>query len=199
MTEQLQETITDERAWDRSSFDDPAKYTFTLKPESIDELKKNRGLFTEPITAQGGFEIDESLFPNLKADAEQYRNNYLEGGSGIGIISGITPEEFTRLEQQNIYWMMCKFLGTPLVQNHVGDFFITVENRGKSMKTGGRYHDTKEGGNMHSDSPQYATPPNYLGLLCYHPAKEGGRGILTSVYTVHNQLLKENPDLLDEL
>jgi alpha-ketoglutarate-dependent taurine dioxygenase len=58
------------------------------------------------------------------------------------------------------------------------------------MKTGGRYHHTKEGGSYHTDgSHLYKNPPDYVGLLCINPAKKGGVSKFMSAYTIHNKLL----------
>ena len=67
------------------------------------------------------------------------------------------------------------------------------------MKTGGRYHQTKEGGSFHTDSPQWSRVPDFVGLLCIKPAKVGGISKFVSVYTIHNELLKLNQEFLDPL
>ncbi len=67
------------------------------------------------------------------------------------------------------------------------------------MKTGGRYHQTKEGGSFHTDSPQWTRVPDFIGLCCINPAKKGGESKFVSVYTIHNQILKSNPDFLQSL
>ena len=60
------------------------------------------------------------------------------------------------------------------------------------MKTGARYHHTKEGGSYHTDgSHLYKNPPDYVGLLCINPAKKGGSSKFMSAYTIHNKLLSQ--------
>ena len=86
-----------------------------------------------------------------------------------------------------------------MIQNAKGEEFISVKDTGASMKSGGRYHQTKEGGSLHTDSPQFEEIPDYIGLLCMHGAKSGGQSRLISAYSVHNRMLTEHPTLLDTL
>ena len=38
-----------------------------------------------------------------------------------------------------------------------------------------------------------------VGLFCIHPAKTGGLSTISSASTIHNEILKERPDLLPPL
>ena len=67
------------------------------------------------------------------------------------------------------------------------------------MTSGGRYHQTKEGGSYHTDSPHWTDVPDLVGMLCLNQAKKGGISKFVSVYTIHNQLLKEQKDGLKAL
>ncbi len=77
-------------------------------------------------------------------------------------------------------------------QNKNHELSVEIKDLGKSMKTGGRYHHTKEGGSYHTDgSHLYKNPPDYVGLLCINPAKKGGSSKFMSAYTIHNKLLSQ--------
>ena len=67
------------------------------------------------------------------------------------------------------------------------------------MASGGRYHQTKEGGSYHTDSPHWTNVPDLVGMLCINHAKKGGISKFASAYTIHNQLLKEQKDVLKAL
>jgi len=123
----------------------------------------------------------------------------LEEGPGFGIIKGLNPGEFSREQQQEIYWDMCNFLGEPMPQNPRGEIKVEVKDRGLRMEKGARYHQTSQGGSLHTDSPQWPIAPDIIGLLCLHPAMEGGESKLVSAYSIHNRILQESPELLDSL
>ena len=106
-------------------------------------------------------------------------------------------ESFSVKEKTSIYTLASKILGELIIQNIKQEKIVEIKDVGKSMKTGGRYHETKEGGSHHTDSPQWKNVPDYLGLFCVHNAKKGGTNLFLSAYTIHNRILQERKDLLD--
>ncbi len=106
-------------------------------------------------------------------------------------------ESFSVKEKTSIFTLTSKILGELIIQNIKQEKIIEIKDVGKSMKTGGRYHETKEGGSHHTDSPQWKNVPDYLGLFCVHNAKKGGTNLFLSAYTIHNRILQERKDLLD--
>jgi alpha-ketoglutarate-dependent taurine dioxygenase len=76
---------------------------------------------------------------------------------------------------------------------------VKIQDEGKSMKSGGRYHQTNEGGSFHTDSPQWTRTPDFIGLCCINPAKKGGESKFVSVYKIHNEMLKKHRDGLIHL
>lgn len=124
----------------------------------------------------------------------------LDDGVGFAIISGIDVNRYSRKEIKNIFWLMSNMLGCPIAQSTHGNLIVDVSDKGNgTMADGERYHNTRDGGDLHTDSPQYENPPEILGLLCQHPAKEGGESVLISAYSIYNEMLKYSPDLLREL
>ena len=95
--------------------------------------------------------------------------------------------------------MICNILGTLYIQNINSDKIVEIKDRGKSMMSGGRYHQTREGGSYHTDSPHWTNVPDLVGMLCINEAKNGGTNKFVSAYTIHNQLLKEQKDKLETL
>ena len=123
----------------------------------------------------------------------------LVSGCGFVIIDGTSFEKFSKEEVQMIYQIFAKSLGELYVQNIKKEKLVLIKNEGKSMKTGGRYHQTKEGGSYHTDSPQWKNVPDIIGLCCINPAKTGGTSKFISSYTVHNLFLQKDSQLLEIL
>ena len=67
------------------------------------------------------------------------------------------------------------------------------------MLSGARYHQTKEGGSYHTDSPHWENVPDLVSLFCINQAKKGGISKFVSTYTIHNQILNEQNDKLKTL
>ena len=161
-------------------------FSYNLSDNVLSELRKN---------SSGNYR--ESL--QLKTAMSGFYRDYLKEGPGFAIIEGLNPTEFSRNKQEAIYWEMCSILGELLPQNAQGDIRYEVRDMGKTMEAGGRYSETRQSGILHTDSVQWDSPPDILGLLCLHPAQSGGDSVVVSAYSIHNRLLQENPDLLNVL
>ena len=182
MSEILQEIIVDENlVWDKNLENKPEKFFVKLSTKSIDELKRNR--IELNLNKQG--------FPELKNEINQLKTEKILQGVGLLIIDGKSFSSFSKDEVIKIYEMICGILGTLYIQNIKSEKIVEIKDAGKSMTSGGRYHQTKEGGSYHTDSPHWTNVPDLVGLLCINKAKKGGISKFVSAYTIHNQLLKE--------
>tara|TARA_Y100000996_G_scaffold140526_1_gene107456 strand:+ start:2918 stop:3850 length:933 start_codon:yes stop_codon:yes gene_type:complete len=183
----LTELVTNEDlVWDENYND---KYLLKLSNESINEiLSKRNGL------DKGNY----NEFPILKNEILTLKEILLEK-HGFIIIDGKSFEKFSVNEIRFIYILISNFLGDLIPQNIKNEILIEVKDEGKSMKTGGRYHQTRDGGSCHTDSPQWENTPDFIGLCCIHPAKIGGINKYISAYKIHNLFLKQNKELLEIL
>ena len=187
----LDEMLTDSNlAWGRNLENNKQKFLVQLNPEIIEELIKRRNELNK---------IDENELPLLKNDILKIRKEKLLDGVGFFIIDGVCLKNFSINEKNSIFILVSKILGELLIQNIRQEKVVVIKDVGKSMKTGGRYHETKEGGSHHTDSPQWKNVPDWLGLFCVHNAKKGGTNLFLSACTIHNMILKENKNLLNSL
>ena len=189
MNETLDKIITDEHlAWDKTLSDKREQFVVHLDSEIIQELIERRNELDS---------INKNDLPLFKKKILNFRNERLLDGVGLFVIDGICMESFSVKEKTSIYTLAAKILGELIIQNIQQEKIVEVKDVGKSMKTGGRYHETKEGGSHHTDSPQWKNVPDYIGLFCVHNAKKGGTNLFLSAYTIHNRILQERKDLLD--
>ena len=185
----LNEIVYDDNlAWDRKLENNKHKFLVELDPEIIKEII---GRINELD------ELDVNELPLLKNKILDFRKEMLLNGVGLFIIDGVCLKNFSLKEKISIYTLVAKILGELIIQNIQQEKIVEIKDVGKSMKTGGRYHETKEGGSHHTDSPQWKNVPDYLGLFCIHNAKKGGTNLFLSAYTIHNQIFNERNDLLN--
>lgn len=187
----LERIIIDENlAWGKSLEDHTEKFLINLSSDTIVELTNKR---TE-LENSG-----EDDFPSLKNEILQLKNKILINGIGFFIIKGSNFSNFTKDEIKKIYEIISKIIGKLYVQNIKNEKFVVIKDEGKSMQTGGRYHQTREGGSYHTDSPQWSEVPDFIGLYCVNPAKNGGTSKFVSACTVHNHILKKEKNILKVL
>tara|TARA_B100001540_G_C15816715_1_gene647946 strand:+ start:1258 stop:2187 length:930 start_codon:yes stop_codon:yes gene_type:complete len=187
----LQNLITNNKlAWEKSLDNQTDNFLIKLSSNSISELNKKKDIIQT-------CEITD--FPILKNEILKLKQTCLIDGNGFFILDGSCLLHFSNENIKEIFRIISNCFGELYVQNIKKEKFVTITDEGKSMKTGGRYHQTKEGGSFHTDSPQWSKVPDFVGLLCIRPAKIGGISKFVSVYTIHNQILKLNPDFLQLL
>ena len=186
----LQKIISEkDLAWDKHSGNTIENFSVQISDNASNELRDNHQLITNL----------EETFPILQKEILGFKNKFLIGGIGFFVIDGKCFSDFSREETIGIYNKICKALGTLYVQNIKNEKFVVIKDEGKSMMSGGRYHQTKEGGSFHTDSPQWNKVPDFVGMCCVNPAKKGGESKFVSVYSIHNKMLKEHKQFLEML
>ena len=190
MKEILDKIITDEHlVWDKTLTNKKQKFVADLNPGTVAELIKRRNELDN---------LNENDLLLLKNEILEFKKKILDG-FGLFIINGACLKDFSLKEKISIYTLVAKILGELIIQNIKQEKIVEIKDVGKSMQAGGRYHETKEGGSHHTDSPQWEDVPDYLGLFCVHNAKKGGTNLFLSAYTIHNRILKGRKDLLNIL
>ena len=190
MKEILDKIITDGHlVWDKTLANKKQKFVADLSPGTVDELIKRRNELDN---------LNENVLLLLKNEILEFKKKILDG-FGLFIINGACLKDFSLKEKISIYTLIAEILGELIIQNIKQEKIVEIKDVGKSMQTGGRYHETKEGGSHHTDSPQWKDVPDYLGLFCVHNAKKGGTNLFLSAYTIHNRILKGRKDLLNIL
>ena len=112
-------------------------------------------------------------------------------GRGILIVSGVTPQRFSTEEFERIYWGFGTHLGVGAVQSGNGDRLGYVQNNpADEVKRG--YRSLREL-HMHTDSYEV------VGLMCVRRAKSGGASGLAPSLSIHNEILRTRPELLEPL
>ena len=178
------------KAWDKTLNDTQEKFLVKLDLTALNELVEKK--------SQLNIENPDDFFL-FKKEIERLKTQILVDGCGFFVIDGSSFKNFTINEKKSLHIIISKILGDLLKQNKKGELAVEIKDLGKSMKTGARYHHTKEGGSYHTDGSHiYSQPPNYVGLLCINPAKIGGASKFMSGYTIHNAL-QQRMDLLEIL
>ena len=186
----LQKIITDKNfVWDKHTSSKLENFVVKISNNAITELKNNRNFLNN----------SEHTFSILQKEILDFKKKFLVEGIGFFIIDGKCFTDFSKEELIEIYQNVCRILGTLYVQNDKNQKLVQVQDSGKSMKSGGRYHQTKEGGSYHTDSPQWEKVPDFIGMCCINPAKKGGESKFVSVYSIHNKMLKEHKQFLEIL
>ena len=123
----------------------------------------------------------------------------LERGLGFALLDRLPVEQWTLDQCRAVYWLLGRTVGRPVAQSHDGKMLYDVKDLGRPAGNGVRPDVTNVGQNFHTDNSYNTTPPEVVGLLCIHPAHEGGLSGIVNFHWAHAELGRRAPQLRDRL
>ncbi|WP_394845310.1 TauD/TfdA family dioxygenase [Pendulispora brunnea] len=187
-TEVFRSPIADPAAWDAASIGGKAGVTHALNAAELSAI----AAILERTRNRPTYELTKSDFdvPELQRCFGSIWREILHG-TGVVLVSGVTPEAFDPADFERIFWGFGLQFGTPAVQsaakNRIGHVRLEKEN----PRNRGYMSDRELG--FHSDAFEV------IGLMCVQNAPSGGFTHIVSSLAVHNELLKHHPHVLDAL
>ena len=195
----LDHPVTDARAWVGRDLA-PADWTISLPAEALAELRQVlNNLRYAPLETllldPADFALDA-----CRATMEQLRNQ-LTSGIMFAVLDRLPVEEMSQAEAKQLYWLLASLVARPVAQKLNGQMFFDVHDTGVKLKPGSGIRPTVTNVDLtyHNDNSYNDTPPDVVALLCLHHAMQGGISRVVSVYSVHNALLSDYPELLPRL
>lgn len=151
-----------------------------------------------------GFGRDEFPLPGLNtllADID----DELENGLGAVRLRGLPVDRYNEDDLRQIFWGIGQHLGTALFQNMTGE--IMGEVRDETRDAAPTFILPEPGQVLSSRARARSSGPlrfhtdrcDVIALLCVRNAKAGGVSKLASIPTIHNEMLRRRPDLLELL
>lgn len=180
--------ITGKRIWKRADVEQNREWVTTVS----DEVRRELRAAANDACRQdgGGVSYDRYELPAVRALAIEIRRA-LYDGLGFQLLKGLPIDGLTLQQMKFMLMVFGNHVG--LVTPQTGD----TPEIGEVMDTGGgnKLFYYNRGGAI----PMHMDPVDVVGLLCVRKAKHGGESGLSSSMTVHNEILKTRPDLLDIL
>jgi hypothetical protein len=193
----LDHVVTDRRAWTRDTVS-ASDWTVPLPPAAVAEVRALAAtLARHPLPvlmlAPGQFELSacRAVMARVKA--------ILADGIGVALVDRLPMDDLTREQAVAASWVMSQVIAPPVAQKWDGTMIYDVTDTGRTFGYGVRGSWTNVELSFHTDNAFGAAPPDYVGLLCLQPAREGGVSRFCSLYTVHNELRRRFPRQLARL
>ncbi|MCB9763872.1 MAG: TauD/TfdA family dioxygenase [Alphaproteobacteria bacterium] len=142
----------------------------------------------------------EEALPGLRADVERLREE-IERGRRFTVVA-LPPAE-----GDPVRWIeggvavLAHLLGAVLPQDAAGSRAVSVWDRDpeRTMADGARYHQTHEGGSIHTDNVNQPEIWDYVVFGCVAAAPSGGESIVVDGRQLHADLAARHPDVLATL
>ena len=143
----------------------------------------------------------EKLDNCLELFVKRFKKNLDNKNKISALIISLYPknEKYTKLSAITIKKLseeIGKYVGNILPQNTFKDKVIEVFDRDRklSINKGSRYHQTREGGSIHTDNVNIPYHWDYLLFSCLSNAKAGGETILVDSIEIHQELSRNFKD-----
>ena len=182
----------DPAAWMPDSLGPVKDWAYRISDQDQEEIIAAVGEFRKrgrPLA-----DVSREVFPlKLLASVLADIRRELMDGRGMVMVRNFPVD---RLDREGVaigYLGLGSYLGEKMIQNKYGHVLGHVKDIGETYCTTGRSYNTSAEVRYHSD------PCDYVGLLCLHPAKQGGTSRVASSVTLYNKMLERRPDLVEVL
>lgn len=183
----------DRRAWTAATIDERAAWYYPVPAECLAAVRQ---------LANDGRPVTETVLPETMravcVRALQPVRDALEAGRGFAVVEG-PRERLAPADAQRLYWIVGQALGRPCAQNVQGTLLYDVRDTGQELTQGARFSVTNYESSFHTDNSFGEEVVDYVGLLCLQTAKMGGRSQVISGFSLCNDLLTRQPDVLSTL
>ena len=171
-----------------------AEWTYRLSPAEIAELEAA----TAAVRARGlelaAIRREDFPLPSLGPALERLRDEVLNG-RGFVLLRGVPVESRPLEVSATMYWGIGTYFGSARSQNAKGHLLGHIYDLGGSSAEDPtvRSYKTNERQHFHIDRC------DVVALLCLRRAKSGGASAVVSSMTLHNEMARRRPDLLERL
>ena len=169
-----------------------------ISDSCIDELD-NLANFIEANPLQNlQRDIADFALPHCRS-AMNAMKQILVDGVGFAVLDRLPLERYSVEQFVEMYWLLGQLIGRPVAQKWNGQMIYDVRDSGTKFGYGVRGSRTNIELVFHTDNAFGCMVPDFVGLLCKNTAKKGGVSRFCSLYSVHERMRVQYPQLLERL
>ncbi len=186
-------SVDDPSAWLAADLAADQGWIQRLSDDEIRELDRAVEAVVGLGLKPGGFGRDQFPLTDL-ADRIAGWAHEIDRGRGCVLVKGLEPGRYDDDALAALYWGIATHLGEPVPQNAAGDLIGHVRDTGRD------YHSKNvRGYTTRAEMKAHCDAADVVGLLCRHPAKQGGESLIASGIAIYNHLAAERPELIPPL
>ncbi|MDQ1520388.1 MAG: hypothetical protein QOI55_1461 [Actinomycetota bacterium] len=170
------------------------RYVFQLTDAHLEEI--DAALTHAESLADDVLDITRESFPLPTLGPELTRiTHQLIDGPGVVLLRGVPVDHYGTERASSIYWGVGMHLGRPWPQNAKGHLLGDVTDQGRTASD-----PTSRGNEVGGIAfPFHSDGSDLVGLFCLDAGASGGASLVANVVTIHNELVRTDPDLAAEL
>jgi len=176
--------------WRAEDFPEDSLWIETLAPAEINEI--DAALRHALARSADVLDIENKDFPlpTLQKRLRTIEANLING-RGFVLLRGVPREKYSQSEMEMIYWGIGMHLGAPWPQNQYGHVLGDVTDQGVE----GRDPNSRGNEIGRVAFPYHSDGSDLVGLMCLQKARSGGISTIANAVAIHNDLVRERPDL----
>lgn len=178
-------------AWKATDFASKDDLAVELTSRHVAALEAEVARLKGSISDHGAVSPETFPLAAIRDDIEDWRREVREG-RGLLLLRGFPVERVDPDDLRLMYIGLGSHFGRPVSQSTMGDLIGDVVNVGGKDERERAYRNSRAL-RLHTDRC------DHLAMLCIRPAAEGGLSGYASALTIHNEILRERPDLLEPL
>jgi hypothetical protein len=180
--------------WRRADVADPESWTERLGEAELRELDaalRHARARSSDLLAIGK---DDFPLPTLGPRLARIERELIDG-RGFVLIRGLPRERYDNDDMCLLYWGIGMHLGKPWPQNKKGHVLGDVTDQAKRPDD-----PTSRGNEIGAVAfPYHSDGSDLVGLMCLQTGKEGGTSTVCNAVAIHDDLVRDRPDLAAEL
>ena len=185
--------IADPSAWTRDSLLKSDDWVLRLEDAHRQELDSALATWRRCGGMKHQANPESFPLPAWQSVIAKARRSILD--RGLALIKGFPVEGRSDDDCSDMYWGLGTHIGVAVTQTNTGDLLVPVYDR----KFRGETTAKSFGYASDQELEFHVDPTDAFGLLCIRKAKYGGESRLVSATSIHNEMLKSRPDLLEAL
>jgi alpha-ketoglutarate-dependent taurine dioxygenase len=195
----LDQPISGRQAWTRADVRD-SDFRVVLSEQARRELLDAAATLRRQPVPLLALRADSLDLPACRAAMEKVRG-ILTDGLRFALLDRLPIEQLTPDEAKALYWILSSMLARPVAQKLDGTIVYDVHDTGQQALPGSGIRPDKTNIDLqfHNDNAYNATMPEFVGLLCVRPARDGGMSRVMSFATAYNALRERHRDVLPRL
>ena len=178
--------------WRRDELGD--SYVFALTDAHLAELDAALELAERETDDVLDITRESFPLPTLGLDLTRVAEELING-RGVALIRGLPVDRYGKERASKIYWGVGTHLGAPWPQNAKGHLLGDVTDHGRDIRD-----PTTRGNEIGGFAfPFHSDGSDLVGLFCLDAGARGGASLVANAVTIHNELVRDDPDLVAEL
>ncbi len=173
-------------------------WLLNLDPKAEDELDQLAQRIEQHPVQLLQRQVTSFSIPALRELMQRLKEK-LDNGAGFAVLDRMATQRYSLETLIEVYWLLGQLIGRPVAQKWNGEMIYDVRDTGIEFQYGVRGSRTSVELLFHTDNAFGYMVPDYVGLFCKSPAREGGISRFCSLYTLHKRLEQSHPDVLKQL